>query len=274
MAMSIKSNVASLQSQRSSFQADLALSASLSKLSSGYRITKAGDDAAGLGVAVALSAQMRSYNQASRNAMDGQSLIQTAEGAANGTSNNLVRMRELAMQSSNGALSASDRANIDTEFRALVSEVDRTANATEFNGTPLLSSSTSKDFQVGVRDVAANDRISVNTVDLRATTLGVDTLSLSTQGGAQAALASIDTAIERVSTARASLGAAGNRLSNAISNIQTAAENTAASVSRIQDVDVASESANATGNSILAQMSAAVGAQASKLSRNALKLLA
>ena len=223
MSLSIRTNVASLDAQKNLFNNENSLDSSLSKLSSGYRITKAGDDAAGLGISSNLTAQITSYNQASRNAQDGISLVQTAEGALNETTNILTRLRELATQSASDGVGNTERGYIQTETSALTTEIDRIANATEYNGTSLLNSSaTSLTFQVGIRNVAANDRISVSTVDATASTLGVSGLSLATQAGAQGALATIDSAIQKVSQARAGFGAAGNRLNSVVSTIQTA----------------------------------------------------
>jgi flagellin len=272
--MSIRTNISSLNSQRNLFQTQMQVDSSLSKLSSGYRITKAGDDAAGLGISVNLEAQIRSYNQAARNAQDAISVVQTGEGALNGVSNILARLRELAMQSASDGIGNTERIYIQKETNALITEINRVAAATEFNGQALLNStSTTLTFQIGIRNVGANDRIAVSTVSIMAGTLGLSNLSLSSAGTSQTALGTIDAAIELVSTARAGFGAAGNRLNTAISSIQTASENLAAANSRIRDVDVSEESPQLTRSQILMQVGVSVMAQANQLPQIALKLL-
>ena len=275
MAMSIRTNVASLNAQKNIMATEGALNSSLAKLSSGFRITKAGDDAAGLGISSNLTAQIASYNQAARNAADGVSVIQTAEGALNETNNILSRLRELAMQSASSGVGNTERGYIQNEVVQLISEVDRVANATEYNGQKLLEGGTvaTLTFQVGIRNVAANDRISVNTVSATATALGVNALSLATAGDAQTALATIDTAIERVATARATLGAAGNRFNTVSNTIRTASENLAAGNSRIRDVDVAEETSAMSRSQILVQAGVSVLAQANQMPQMAMKLL-
>lgn len=274
MGMTIRTNVSSLNAQRNLFQTQNQLDASLSRLSSGYRITKAGDDAAGLGISVNLEAQIRSLNQASRNAQDGISVVQTGEGALNEVSNILSRMRELAMQSSSDGIGDTERSYIQKETTALTTEIGRIAAATEFNGKKLInSSSTVLTFQVGIRNVSANDRIGVTTVDVTTTTLGVNALSLASAASARTALSTLDSAIQKVSEARAVLGASGNRLTNVINQIQGAAENLSAANSRIRDVDVAEESSKLTRSQILVQAGVSVLAQANQAPQVALKLL-
>jgi flagellin len=275
MGMSIKTNIASLNAQKNLMTTQQALDSSLSKLSSGFRITKAGDDAAGLGISSNLSAQIRSYNQAARNAADGVSVIQTAEGAMNETVNILSRLRELAMQSSSSGVGDTERAYIQAEVTQLVSEIDRVANSTEYNGQMLLNSAaTTLTFQVGIRNnSAANDRISVSTVNATASSLGVSTLSLSTAGTSQNALSTIDSAINTLSSARATLGAAGNRFNTVSQTIRTASENLSAGNSRIRDVDVAEETAALSRAQILMQAGVSVLAQANQMPQVALKLL-
>jgi flagellin len=274
MGFSIKTNVSSLNAQRNLMSTNISLESSLSKLSSGYRITKAGDDAAGLSISSNLEAQIKSYNQASRNAQDGQSLIQTAEGALNETTNILARLRELAMQSASSNVGNTERGYIQTETTQLVTEIDRIAQATEFNGTSLLNSTgTSLTFQIGIRNVTANDRISVSTADTTASTLGVSGLSLATQTSAQSALATIDAAINTVSSSRSTFGAIGNRLNSVITTIQTSAENLSAANSRIRDVDVAEETSKMSRTQVLLQAGVSVLSQANQQPQIALKLL-
>ncbi len=276
MAMTVRTNVASLNAQRNLFQSQQVIDSSLSKLSSGYRITKAGDDAAGLGISVNLEAQIRSYNQAARNAQDGISVVQTAEGALNEVSNIVTRLRELAMESASAGVSNTERTYIQKESDALKTEIDRIAEATEYNGNKLLNDGTLVlTFQIGIRNVAANDRIAVTTVDVNLSALGTgfSSLSLSTQTTAQLALSSIDVALQKISQARASLGATGNRLTSVISQIQTASENLSAGNSRIRDVDVAQESSNLSKAQILMQAGVSVLSQANQVPQLALKLL-
>lgn len=273
MSMSIKTNVASLNAQRNLFNSEMQLDSSMSKLSSGFRITKAGDDAAGLGISSNLQAQIRSYNQASRNAQDGLSLIQTAEGALNETTNILTRLRELAMQSASDGVGNTERAYIQNEATALTTEIDRIANSAEYNGTAILNTATTLTFQVGIRNVAANDRIDVSTVNATASTLGVAALSLASKANAQGALATLDTALNTVSSARSTFGAAGNRLTSVVATIQTASESLSAANSRIRDVDVAEETSKLARSQVLVQAGVSVLAQANQQPQVALKLL-
>jgi len=273
MAFSIQTNVSSLEAQRQLYNTTQNLESSLAKLSSGYRITKAGDDAAGLAISSNLQAQIRSYNQAGRNAGDGVSLIQTAEGSLNESTNILTRLRELSSQSASAGVGNTERSYIQNETNQLISEVDRIANSTEFNGQALLNSATTLTFQVGIRNVAANDRIAVSTVDARSSALGVNALDLSTQSAAQAALGTIDTAINSINSARATLGAAGNRFTSAIASIQIQSTNISAANSRIRDVDVAEESSKLSRSQILLQAGVATLSQANQVPQIALRLL-
>jgi len=273
MGMSIQTNVASLEAQRNLFNTQNSMDSSLSKLSSGFRITKAGDDAAGLAISSNLQAQIKSFGQASRNASDGVSLIQTAEGSLNESTNILSRLRELASQSASAGVGTTERGYIQNEVGQLISEIDRIANSTEFNGQALLNSATTLTFQVGIRNVDANDRIAVSTVDATSSSLGIDALSLSTQTGAQNALATIDAAINSINSNRATLGAAGNRLTSSLSSIQIQSTNITAANSRIRDVDVAEESSKMTRAQILMQAGVATLSQANQIPQMALRLL-
>jgi flagellin len=220
-----------------------------------------------------MRSQIRSFAQAGRNAQDGISLVQTAEGAMNETSNILNRLRELAIQSSNGTLSDTDRATIDTEAQALIEEIDRIASGTEFNGVNLLDgTNASVGIQVGI-DSGGTNVLSVNFSDATAATLGVDSLDLSDTTGASAALSALDTAIDTLNTARGDLGATQNRLQSAFASIQNVRENLSAAESRIRDVDVAFESADLTRNSILQQAAVSVLSQANVQPQLALSLL-
>jgi flagellin len=274
MSFSIRTNIGSLNAQKNLFNTSSMLEDSYAKLSSGFRITKAGDDAAGLGISVNLTAQVRSFNQGNRNAQDAVSLIQTAEGNLNQTTELLTRMRELAMQSASSSVGNAERGYIQTENAALITEISRIANAAEFNGQALLNSAaTTLTFQIGIRNVAANDQISVTTIDATAATLGVSTVDLSSQAGAQAALATIDAGISAVSLARSGFGAAGNRLSSVIQTIQQSSESLSAANSRIRDVDVAEETSKMARTSVMQQAGVSVLAQANQAPQIALKLL-
>ncbi len=279
MPMSIRTNVSALNAQRNLQQTMFMLDGSLAKLSSGYRITKAGDDAAGLGISENLKAQIRSVHQAQRNAFDGVSVIQTAEGALNELSSILIRMRELAMQSASDGLGDTERGYLETELDALVEEIDRISQTTEFNGQKLLNGSLAStanalEFQVGIRNTS-NDRVSVTIGSATSSALGVDSASvtIATAAAAQAALDTIDSAIQSVSTVRAGLGALGNRLNSTIANLAVAGENLSAANSRIRDVDVASETSTMTKAQILLQAGTSVLAQANAVPQVALTLL-
>jgi flagellin len=274
MALTINTNVASLNAQRNLNSTQLMMSKSMERLSSGLRINRAGDDAAGLAISQNMQANIRSMNQAVRNANDGISLVQTAEGALNETSNILLRMRELGTQAANGVLSQSQRDNIQVEFKNLQDEIDRISSVTDFNGTKLLNGALSAGttLQIGT-GTTTNDTISVTIGNANSSTLSVSANFVSTQGAAQSALTAIDSAIQAVSTARGNLGAVQNRLQSTINNLQVAVENTSAANSRIVDVDVAAESANMTKAQILAQAGVSVLSQANQSPQLALKLL-
>ena len=275
MAITIMTNTASLTAQNNLNKTQNALDSSLARLSSGYRITKAGDDAAGLGISTKLESQIKSYAQATRNANDGLSVIQSTESALNEQSNILTRLRELAMESASDGIGNTERGYVDREAQALIGELERVANVAEYNGTSLLNGTTATlDFQVGLFSTS-NDAITFTT--LNATTgasgLNVSGLNLAVKASALAALASIDAALGYVSDARATLGANGNRFSSAINDIQSFSESLAAANSRIKDVDVASETSNMSRQQILMQAGVSVLAQANQMPQMALKLL-
>ncbi len=276
MGISLMTNVTSLNAQRNLNKTNSALADNIGRLSSGLRINRAGDDAAGLGVSARLSSQIRGFTQAERNANDGVSMLQTAEGGMSEIGNILSRMRELAVQASNGGtLGTTERGYLDNEFQALSDEIDRISNVSEYNGQKLLDGSlatSGADLQVGIFNTA-NDRITVQINDVRASTLGITALNLTTATNSQAALASIDTAITTVSTARGSIGAAQNRLTSAVNNIGSQKENYSAANSRIVDVDVAEESSALSRNQVLVQAGVAVLAQANQMPSYALSLL-
>ncbi|MEQ1506441.1 MAG: flagellin [Myxococcota bacterium] len=275
MALTVNTNMAAQNALTNLNGVNRSLSSSFAKISSGLRITKAGDDAAGLGVAENLSAAQRGLRQAMRNTNDGVSLIEVAEGSTNEVGNIVKRMRELAVQSSSETLDNNERAYIQTEFSELAGEVDRIANVTEFNGVTLGDgANTQLDVQVGINNTA-NDRITIKLGDLRATTLGVDTgsIDLSTSGGGQAALTVLDTALDTVNGYRADFGASQNRLESATRNLETYTEHIAGAESRIRDADFAYETSEMSKNQILQQAGVAVLAQANTVNQGALRLL-
>ena len=273
MGLRVNTNVASLNAQRNLSNTTNQLSRSLERLSSGLRITRASDDAAGLAISESFRAEIRSLAQAQRNANDGVSLLQIAEGALNETSNNLIRLRELAIQSANGTLGVNERATLNAEFADLRSEIDRVAQVTEFNGRkPLNGSAGAITFQVGV-NATSNDRISVSGVDATASGIGINGLAISSVTGANSALSILDSAISQVASLRGSFGTAQNRLESTIRSLGVSIENTSAAESRIRDVDVASETAILTRNQVLQQAGIAVLAQANVSTQSALALL-
>ncbi|MFK7998820.1 MAG: flagellin [Polyangiales bacterium] len=273
-------NTSSLNAQRNLSQTKLGLDKAMSRLSSGLRINRAGDDAAGLAISESLKSQIRSLGQAERNANDGISLLQTAENSMNEMSSIMSRLRELAMQSATDTVGATQRGYIEQEAAALRTEIDRIAAVTEFNGTPLLDGSLAAiDLQIGINNTAA-DRLSVTIPAMDTATLGtsgggaaIGTIDLTTAAGAQAALGIIDVSIEDISTERANIGASENRLQVTISNLQSARENLGAANSRIRDTDVAEETAALTRQNILMQAGVTVLGQANQLPSVALSLL-
>ena len=271
MGLRVNTNIASLVAQRHMSGVTNRLQGNYSRLASGMRISTAADDAAGLAISERMRSQIRSLSAAGRNAQDGISMVQTAEGALNEVSNLLGRMRELAVQSSNGTLSAADRTTINDEVTALVAEIDRIAGSSEFNGISLLDgSAVTTDIQVGLD---AAETIAINLQDATTATLGVDTVDVTTVAGANAALTLVDTAIDTVNAARGSLGASQNRLQSAIASIANSRENLSSAESRIRDVDVASETADLTRNTIMQQAAVSILQQANTQPQIALSLL-
>lgn len=276
MGLRINTNTASLNAQRTMWGTKLGLDKSMERLSSGYRINRAGDDAAGLAISENLKAQIRGLKQASRNAQDGISLVQVAEGGLNEISSILIRLRELSVQAASDTIGPVERQFLNVEYDQLISEIDRIADGTEFNGTQLLSGVGSiLDFQVGTRNNPEIDRISFDAsrADGNSAALGVNLTSVADKASAQNALSSIDQAIVSVSAMRADFGAIQNRLQSVISNIQVSVENMASANSRIRDVDVAEETSDFTKNNILLQAGTAVLAQANQSANTALSLL-
>jgi flagellin len=273
MGMVINTNVMAINAQRNLSITTSNLSTSMARLSSGQRITAAKDDAAGLAISEKLKAQIRGLAQAERNANDGISLVQTAEGAMDEISSMLIRMRELGVQAANGTTATEQKGFLANEFNELGDEITRIANSTEFNGTNLLNGdSASVLLQVGINN-DNNSQISVNLVSVTSTDLGVAALSISDTTGAQGALATIDQAISDLSEQRGVLGAAQNRLASTVRNLATTRENLSASNSRIRDVDVADESVAMTRSQILMQAGSSVLAQANQIPSMALSLI-
>ena len=274
MSLVINTNLASLNARGSLDTVSNRLEKNFAHLSTGLRITTAADDAAGLAISERMRAQIRSLSQAQRNANDGISMVQVGEGAMNEMDNILIRMRELAIESNNGTVSASDKDTLNDEFTSLIAEIDRIAQATQFNGVNLLNGSTaSVVFQVGANNVTNVDTLSVGLVSVLASDLGISALDISSAGSATTAIAGIDAAINVVVASRGDLGALQNRLQSTITNLGVSVENLTAAESRIRDVDVATETAELTRNSILQQASISVLAQANVQPQNALKLL-
>jgi flagellin len=278
MGLRIATNVSSLTGQRHLRGTRHLLDRSIERLSSGYRINHAGDDAAGLAISEKLRAKTRGLVQAQRNASDGVSLIQVAEGGLDEVQNILVRLRELGVQAASDTIGGNERRYLDEEYQSLKAEIDRIANSTEFNGTFLLDGTGgSLDFQVntGGLNLLGVDRISFDAfkLDANADKLGIEDIGVLTKHDAQRSLASIDGALENVSSTRGELGAIQNRLESTIRNISISVENLSAARSRIKDVDVADETAELSKHNILMQSGISVLAQANSIPQMALNLL-
>ena len=273
--INMKSNLQALDAQQKLNTTQMAVNKSFQRLSSGFRINTAADDAAGLAISESMKSQIRSYTVAERNASDAISMTQTAEGSLGDMHDILGRMRELAMQAANGDMTQIDRGYIDTEFKSLQSEMSRIEGSARFNGRQLVSANPDNvTFQIGL-DNTASDQITLTFGGLNLTSILAASTSLSgaTTGNALASLSRIDDAIQNVSTSRARYGATLNRLDITISSIQTMRLNITSANSRIRDVDVASETAMLSKNQVLAQAGVSVLAQANQLPQLALKLL-
>ncbi|MGC5324882.1 flagellin Hag [Brevibacillus sp. SYSU BS000544] len=269
--MRINHNISALNTHRALTANTGASGKSLEKLSSGLRINRAGDDAAGLAISEKMRGQIRGLEMASKNAQDGISLIQTDEGALNETHSILQRMRELAVQSNNDTNTNADRSELQKEVAELIKEVDRISNNTEFNTQKLLDGTFSaKYIHIGAN---AGQSLTITIADMDATALGINAETVATRAGASAAITALDAAISRVSAQRASLGAIQNRLEHTVNNLGTASENLTASESRIRDVDMAKEMMDFTKNNILTQAAQAMLAQANQQPQGVLQLL-
>lgn len=276
MGFRINTNVSSIAAQRSLSVNNRETESNLAKLSSGTRITKAADDAAGLAISEKMKAGIRSMKQADRNANDGISMVQTAEGGLNEVSSILTRMRELAVQTASDTVGDVERGMTNMEYQNLKLELERISQVTEFNGKKLLNGEGNKyDFQIGTNNDAFQDRITYDAaqVNSRLDSLAISELEVSTKQGSQESLSALDGAIERVSGQRAFLGAIQNRLVSTSNNLQVNVENLSAANSRIRDVDYADATATKARNDILGSAGTSVLAQANMSGQNALKLI-
>ena len=276
MGLRINTNVASLNAQRNLGSTRISMNKSLEKLSSGQRINRAGDDAAGLAISENLKAQIKGLSQAERSAEHGISLVQIAEGALGEVSNILIRLRELAVQAASDTIGSTERKFLNVEFEQLTSEVDRIANSTEFNRVPLLNGTGAVfDIQIGTRNDPISDRLTfdASSADVNVAALGLNLASVSDKISAQNSLTSIDQAIISVSGIRADFGALQNRLQSTINNVQVSIENLSAANSRVRDTDIAAETAELTKQNILMQAGTSVLSQANSSTNSALTLI-
>lgn len=276
MGLRINTNVSSLNAQRNLGKTRLGMQKTLEQLSSGQRINRAGDDAAGLAISENLKAQIRGLGQAERNAQDGISLVQIAEGGLSEVSNIMIRLRELAVQAASDTIGATERKFLNVEFEQLTSEVDRIANSTEFNRVPLLNGTGAVfDIQIGTRNDPLSDRLTfdASSADVNVAALGLNLASVADKISAQNSLGAIDQAIVSVSGIRADFGALQNRLQSTVNNIQISVENLSSANSRVRDTDIAKATAELTKNNILMQAGTSVLAQANQSTTSALQLI-
>src|SRR5215218_2106125 len=276
MSLRISTNIAALNAQRQMSNTRANLDRALERLASGSRINHAGDDAAGLAISENLRAQIRGYRQAKRNAQDGVSLIQVGEGGLNEISNMLVRLRELAIQAASDTIGDTERQFTDREFQSLKQEIDRIANVTQFNGTPLLNGKAGIfEIQVGTHNNPILDRVVYNgeRADSTIDALKLGGESVATKQGAQLSLSVIDDALIRVNSIRADLGALQNRLQSTINNLAISDGNLSAANSRIRDTDMAEEVSEMTKQNILMQSGISVLSQANNTNSAAIKLI-
>ena len=276
MGLRIGTNVTALNAQKALWGTKNKMDTAMSRLSSGNRINKASDDAAGLAISENMKAQMRGLKQANRNAQDGISLIQTAEGALTEVSNMLIRLRELGVQAASDTIGDRERGLANIEYTQLLEEIDRITGSSEFNGTPLLNGTGGLlDFQIGVKNSVDFDRISFNAAqaDASSTAMGLDLTNILDKTSAQNSLSNVDSAINYVNQLRAGFGAIQNRLNSTVEGLQTNLENLSASNSRIRDADIADESTELAKQNILLQAGTSVLAQANQQPGLALQLL-
>ena len=281
MAITVNTNLASLQAQINLNNSSTSLNQSLQRLSSGLRVNSAKDDAAGLAISQTLTSAIRGNNQAMKNANDGISVGQTAEGALGQIANNMQRIREIAVQASNGSDSNTNRSQLQNEVDQLTQEISRIVQTTEFNGTKLLSGGATLTFQVGSSG-SSDNQVSVSATDLtsggtlhayNSSLTNTGTINVTTQGGASAVLSALDADISQISNVRSTFGAVQNRFDAVVANLQNYTANLTAANSRIMDVDFASETANLTKNQILQQAGGSILKQANSLPQAALTLL-
>ncbi|MBT3981295.1 MAG: flagellin FliC [Bacteriovoracaceae bacterium] len=276
MGLRINTNVASINAQRNLRLTRVSMDKTLEKLSSGQRINRAGDDAAGLAISENLKAQVRGLNQAERNAQDGVSLVQIAEGGLSEISNILIRLRELAVQAASDTIGPTERKFLNVEFEQQTSEIDRIAGSTEFNRVPLLNGTGAVfDIQIGTRNDPISDRLTfdASSADVNVAALGLNLASVADKISAQNSLSAIDQAIISVSAIRADFGALQNRLQSTINNIAVSVENLSSANSRVRDTDIAAATAELTKNNILMNAGTSVLAQANQSTMSALKLI-
>jgi flagellin len=276
MGLRINTNVASLNAQRNLGVTRVATDKTLEKLSSGQRINRAGDDAAGLAISENLKAQIRGLSQAKRNAQDGISLVQIAEGGLSEVSSLLIRLRELAVQAASDTIGPTERKFLNVEFEQLSSEIDRIATSTEYNRVPLLNGTGAVfDIQIGTRNDPISDRLTfdASSADINIAALGLNLASVADKISAQNSLSAIDQAIISVSGIRADFGALQNRLQSTINNIDVSVENLSSANSRVRDTDVAEATAELTKNNILIRAGTSVLAQANQTPVTVLKLI-
>jgi flagellin len=271
MSLRVNTNIFSMTAQKNLANHSNQLQSSFARLSSGLRIVSAADDPAGLGISERMRSEIRSLQMAQRNAQDGISLVQTAEGALSEVNSNLVRMRELAIESANGTLNTADRTSLNSEFTELILEIQRISDTTAFNGINMLNGGApTVDIQTGF---ASGQTITVNLSNTSTATLGIAGQDVLTAASSSSVLSIIDAAVNTVVAFRGELGASQNRMSSAMRSIATSVENLASAESRIRDVDVAAETATLTRNQILQQASASILAQANQQPQIALSLL-
>jgi flagellin len=276
MGLRIGTNVSALNAQKNLYMTQLNASKSMARLASGFRINQAADDAAGLAISENLKGQIRGFRQASRNANDGISLVQVAEGSLSEVGNMLIRLRELGVQASSDTIGESERKFIDVEYQQLKSEIQRVTEATQFNGYQLLTGTGGViDIQVGINNDAFLDRISFNSVASNASieALGLTAEAVGSKETAQLSLSAVDRAITSVNAIRANFGALQNRLVSTANNLLVSEENMSAANSRIRDTDIATETSELTKNSILTQAGISILGQANSQQQLALKLL-
>lgn len=276
MGLRIATNIAALNARRNMWGNNIQMERSMARLSSGFRINQAADDAAGLAISENLKAQIRGLRQANRNAQDGVSLVQVAEGSLNEVSNMVIRLRELAIQASSDTLGDTERKFIDVEYQQLKSEIERIAENTSYNGYELLNGTAGvMDIQVGTKNDPFEDRISFNASAANTTlqALGILSENVASKMAAQKSITAIDDALVSVNAIRANFGAMQNRLASTSNNLSVTEENFSAANSRVRDTDIAAESSELVRNSILQQAAVSILSQANNSQQLALKLL-